>query len=317
MPDSRRMEKFVSEHDTPVAATQTTDRAERSGRPGRHISLRALVIFHVVATPIACGFASMGSPANIFANLVFFPLLYGQICLLGIWLAMGTNTRWCRVSRTLAGIAYLILNSFYTTGIGQVSLGIPFPILLVLCTIPTLGIAAVLLVVRVWKAHLVAHGNEHSAEVIEGLQFSIRHLFLLTTAVAVLLVMAQGVGLLLTDAVWLRTAVMIGMITLCFIAITLTTVWAGLGVGRPTERIVVVMLLAFFTGVLFTYVSAYERPNIMSWQQGWRQPTAMVLTAAVVTASLLVVRSNGYRLVRRTPRVTPNQNKPGLTIQQP
>ena len=296
-----------------MAATQTTDRAERSGRPGRRISLRALVIMHVVALLVVCWIASMSSPENIFANLVFITLFYGQMCLLGIWLAMGTNTRWYRVYGTLAGIAYLISNGFYktwSTSSGQVPLGIVLPMLLTLCTLPILGIAAVLLVVRGWKAHLVAHGSDLPATAVEGLQFSIRHLFLLTTAVAVLLVMSQGVGLLLKNAVWLRTAVMIGMLTLFFIAITLATVWAGLGVGRPTERIIVVMLLAFFTGVLLAYVETYGRINTVRWQQAWRPTTAMVLTAAVVTASLLVVRSNGYRLVRRSPRATPKQNEP-------
>ena len=164
-----------------------------------------------------------------------------------------------------------------------------------------LAVAAVLLVVRGWKAHLVGHGSELLATAVEGLQFSIRHLLLLTTTVAVLLVMAQGGGLFLKNMPGLRTAVLIGMLTLCFIAMTLAAVWAGLGVGRPTERIVVVMLLAFFTGVLLLSVEGFEE-DTMSWQRALRVTTIMVLIAAVVTASLLVVRSHGYRLVRRVPR---------------
>ncbi len=297
-----------------MAATQTTDRAERSGRPGRHISLRALTIFHVVALPIACWFVSMGSPTDVFAYFVFTPLIIGQTCLIGIWLGLGTNTGQCRVAGTLVGIAYLVTIGVYHTwsiNSGRVSLGEVLPVILAMFTLPTLGTAAVLLVVRGWKAHLVAHGSELPAAAVEGLQFSIRHLFLLTTAVAVLLVMARGVVLLMTnDTAWLRMPIMIGMLTLCFIAITLAAVWAALGVGRPTERIIVVMLLAFFTGALFAYVESYGTINMTRWQQAWRLPTMTILTAVVVTASLLVVRSNGYRLVRRSPSVTPKQNGP-------
>jgi len=122
-----------------------------------------------------------------------------------------------------------------------------------------------------------------------------------STVVAVLLVFAQNIGLVTEIASWLGTFAFIGLIALCLVAITVGTVWAGLGVSRPTERIILVMLLAFFTGLLFEYATTGGGTTMISWRRAWPMPTLMVLTAAIVTASLLVVRSNGYRLVRRSP----------------
>ncbi len=277
-------------------------KAPESGR--WQFSLRTLLIIHVIAILVACGVAGPGSPTRAIANLIFVTLLCGQMCLLGVWLALGTNSGRCRVAGALTGIAFLTTSVAYNTWLnnsGRVSIGMMLPVLLPMVSSPTLGVAAVLLVVRCWRAHLVAHGSDLPEAAAEGLQFSIRHLLLLTTAVAVLLIIAKGGGLLMNNTPWLQTAGIIGMATLCFIAITLAAVWAGLGVSRPTERIVVVMLLALFTGVLVAYVLTFDEMNEMSWQKMWGLPTGTVVTAAVVMASLLVVRSNGYRLVRRSP----------------
>ena len=276
-----------------------TTEEPKEPKSGRwQFSLRSLVIVHVVAWFIGLSAASIGQLTNIFDFLTLVPLLYGQLCLLGVWLALGTNALHYRVAGTLTGIALLAMITGYRS---RMPLNEVFIQVLPIVASFSLAVAAVLLVVRRWKAHLVAHGSGLPVAAIEGLQFSIRHLFLLTTVVAVLLMFAQGIGLVTENASWLGTSAYIGLLALCLVAITVGTVWAGLGVGRPIERIILVMFLAFFTGLLFVYATTGRGTTMISWQQAWPMPTLMVLTAAIVTASLLVVRSNGYRLVRRSP----------------
>ena len=282
-------------------------KASKSGR--WQFSLRGLVIVHVVASLVGCVSAATVSAGDVYtlARVFTVSLLYGQACLLGVWLAMGTcGSRW-RMAGTLGGIAYLsIIWAFHTWSVSPAMPLYVAPILPTMFTVPIIGIATILLVVRRWKAQLVVPGIDFPVQAIKRLQFSIRHLFFLTAAVAVLIMIAQRASVLLANDVsfWPRQAKMICEYSLGFGSTALAAVWAVLGFGRPTERIPVVLLLAVFTGTLIAYIEFPGWAYISFWAIGG-EPIQQVLAAVVVATSLLVVRSNGYRLVRRSPRVTP------------
>jgi hypothetical protein len=79
---------------------------------------------------------------------------------------------------------------------------------------------------------------------------------------------------------------------MCFVALGLAALWAALGKVRPLGRGTVVLVLSPLLGAFFAF-GAGAPP------QGWAYIIlTMLLYAALLLGSLLVVRSCGYRLVR-------------------
>jgi hypothetical protein len=122
----------------------------------------------------------------------------------------------------------------------------------------------------------------------EGFRFSIRGLMIVTAAVALLSAGARALQenqahFVLLMVVW----------ALCFVAVGLAALWAGLGVGHPQRRGLVVFALSPVLGVSFAFAARAHRA-------GWVYILLiMLLFPALLLGSLLVVRSCGYRLVRR------------------
>lgn len=82
--------------------------------------------------------------------------------------------------------------------------------------------------------------------------------------------------------------------SVCFAVTGSAGVWAGLGLARPLPRTVVVLLIALALGAAFVYGI-----NQGDWDTYSYVILMMLLQVGVVIASLLVVRSCGYRLVRK------------------
>jgi hypothetical protein len=80
---------------------------------------------------------------------------------------------------------------------------------------------------------------------------------------------------------------------LCFVAVGLVALWAALGNARPLRRGPVVFALSPVLGVFFAFAAGAHRA-------GWFYIIlTMLLFPAFLLGSLLVVRSCGYRIVRR------------------
>jgi hypothetical protein len=125
----------------------------------------------------------------------------------------------------------------------------------------------------------------------QGLRISIRGLMLGTLVIALLIAGAKGLRettivsgpMPVPEAIW----------GLCLVIVGLTAIWAALGLTRPLQRSLVVLALALSLGVLFSF-GVNE-----NWKTYVFIATITVLQAVIVLGSLLVVRSCGYRLVRR------------------
>jgi hypothetical protein len=92
--------------------------------------------------------------------------------------------------------------------------------------------------------------------------------------------------------------------SLCFAVVGMAGVWAGLGLARPMPRIAVLLLISAVFGLLFMYCLSSDE-----WQSYFYSVSIMVLQAAVLVASLLIVRSCGYRLVQRPLTVLESRNE--------
>jgi len=261
------------------------------------IRLHLLLAMHFVVTLLATWTAS-ASPDEPQA-IIAMAVLEAQSCLLAVWLALGRASLLCRSTLVFMGViclaALLAFAVWYANGRGS-----PFanflPVSLSLVAVPTLGTAGSLLVMRQQKAGLQLIAAHDRAPVSEGLQFNVRHLLLLMTFVAILL----GVGRVARSylggtVVPFRTVILVGLISLCWIAATLAIVWAAFGVRRPHERMAVAIVLSLFAGLLFPF---FQGVPWGLWRVLWRAPAGAVTVAMIIACSLLVVRSLGYRLIR-------------------
>jgi hypothetical protein len=122
----------------------------------------------------------------------------------------------------------------------------------------------------------------------------IRHLLLATAIVALVLGIGRGIRTISnrqSDIV-----VVVAVFPPCLVMVELATLWAALGIGRPIPRLAVVVPTAFVVGVIpVFYVPGLSNPSISEliiW------PAIIGLQSIITAASLLVIRSCGWRLVR-------------------
>ncbi len=80
---------------------------------------------------------------------------------------------------------------------------------------------------------------------------------------------------------------------MCFVTAGLVALWAALGDARPLWRGPVVFVLAPVLGIFFAVAAGADTAGC------FYITLAMLLYAALLFRSLLVVRSRGYRLVRQ------------------
>jgi hypothetical protein len=157
-------------------------------------------------------------------------------------------------------------------------------------TITVTVTTATLLVVRALGVRLtrLADPAQPARPEIEGFRFSIRGLMLVTAAVALLSAGARALqegpaSFVLLMGVW----------AMCFVAVGLVALWAALGLGHPLGRGAVVFLLSPGLGAFFAFAAQAHRAGRVYIV------LVMLLYATVLLGSLLVVRSCGYRFVRR------------------
>jgi hypothetical protein len=133
-----------------------------------------------------------------------------------------------------------------------------------------------------------------SETIVEGLQFSIRHLMALTLVVACLIT----VGKLLAPVIdGLDTLAQISVLSICYAAVAVTAIWAVLGLGNPWIRCVFVILISIRAGIAGGFV--IDGANELGF---WSATT--VMQGVLLILSLAVMRLVGYRLVAQRGRNT-------------
>ncbi len=248
---------------------------------GRRMSSKAkiglLVAVHVVGGLLMAWYVKTHrlSPASNWISTGLLALVLAQAGLIGVWGGLSTIRLALRLPAVVAATALawavlLIVNS----------MAMLFDFLNI--TLTAVPIFVVLSVLRYSRRRLrLAHLANESPSA-KGFQFSIRHLLLATAIVAVVLGISRAVRASLNTQ---SGIVLVGVYPPCGVVVELATLWAALGMGRPTLRLVVIVPAAFVVGI-----------PTLGWM--WMPFSAHFGLQAIITAaSLLVVRSCGWRMV--------------------
>ena len=238
-----------------------------------------LLGIHIVVA-VALGFFIDDGAPN-FPLAIYIGLFFSQTSLLGFVVGLANLPIWARLIALVVGAIYLCI-LFFT------NFGAPYEAeLLVLVLLPIVGTAIMSLAIRAWLARLVDTTKLGRPVVAEGLQFSIRHLLILTLIVACLM----GLGRLLFP--WFENLYLIGdfvAYSVCFIAVGISSLWAMLGISHVVGRIAVVLALAVASAFIPAFVVG--RGDFAFWA------VMMLAESIFVLASLFVARWLGYRLIR-------------------
>ena len=258
--------------------------------------LQILVVAHLVLGVVTRFLTSVGLFITFglgpIAIVPFIALAFCQAFLLSFWVAVSQTATWKRLTGLVAGVVYL--EALVPSDLRREVMGISTITITIVVTTPTL------LMVR-WLGIRLTRQNapgQSPGTDSEGLKFSIRGLMTFTAVVALICagarVLERSASLFLLIIVW----------ALCFVALALVSLWAVLGDVNALRRVPVAFVLSPMFGVCFAF-AAGANPD------GWIYIILiMLLYPAALLASLLVVRSCGYRLVRRAvPTTSPPDDR--------
>jgi hypothetical protein len=252
--------------------------------------IKCLIAAHVVAFLIATIFSYHQNGPD-FATLSFLALAFADSGLVGLWAALG-NARWQKRFSALVG-TFLC---FWLTAILVQPHRVEAREIIgyfLLIGLPSAVIFAVLSGLK-WSARRLALRQTSDLPTQEGIRFSLKHLLIATTAVAVVLAIGRAARTVPHLGGALEIVVVVGSTTLCIVMIELATIWAALGLGRPSPRLLIVLPLAFVVGLLppFYFNREREVEQLVVWccLSGG--------TTIIVASSLLMVRAAGWRLCR-------------------
>ena len=246
------------------------------------MKMSLLVAAHVVAGLLVWLFcADLIYPISSF---VLLPLIFADAGLVGIWGGLSAARLVWRLLAPLAAILYL----WAILSFGRFD---PTKLEFWVHTISTLAVLMVLVGLRYSPFRLRLARLPNVSQLPQGFQFSIRSLLLATATVAVVF----GIGrtaYAISDNY--PNAVYFVMFPLCIIVVTLAMLWATLSKGRPTYRLTAVVPAAFLVG---TTPMVYAASSRTDWLAMALWPCVFGLQAIITAASLLIVRSCGWRLV--------------------
>jgi len=250
----------------------------------RRLHLRWLVLAHVaigLSTGILVAWTRSPSKPNLVAT-VFVGIVFCQASLVGIWGGLGMSSRWNRLLGVMLGMGYLGLLMDLCL-VGYLTSDSHF-----IVSLATLPVAGVLLIVRCFGVRIclttvtkvAAHRN----------QFSIRQLLILTFAVACLMSLVKWLEPHLLPV---TNPFLLALNGLFRATVGLLLVWPVLGTRRPILPSTIAVAIAAGLGLcLLTWFPPFAWTVVPWWM------TVISVEALSLVASLLVVRSCGYRLVR-------------------
>lgn len=216
--------------------------------------------------------------------VIYVALVSSQMLLLAIWLGFSRDPWWQKGIGLVAGLAWLNFLAFAPEldRIWQTTLLISSPVLVVgACCAVWSRFVAKLEWRDAWPERTIA----------EELQFSLRTLVGLTVTLSLLLALGRFFH-------WLRddgsgAEVLVPILVIKSSLATGVVVWGCLGQGRAILRVPVTFLVMVALGLLFPFYVGMERHYFIIW------PVLLAMIAVYTCPSLLVVRSCGYRVIRR------------------
>jgi len=250
------------------------------------LKIGLLVAGHLVGGLVLAWNAPPAAGAFPIALFGLFALVFAEAGLIGFWGGLSAIRLVLRLFAVLVATLYL-----WAVFVAAIPEGDIFAVLLFIA-LTVVPIVVVLSCLRHGRRRLRLVDVASAGPASEGFQFSIRHLLLATAIVAVVLGIGRGVR---TISIAQSNMVAVATFPPCFIMVKLATLWAALGLGRPALRLAVVVPVAFVVGA----IPAFYLPDVPG-QETWRYfiwPIIVTIQAIITAASLLVVRSSGWRLV--------------------
>jgi hypothetical protein len=259
--------------------------------------IRAIGRLHLLAVVLlVCGLAAafvaridVSSPSGLSSLLPLVPLfalVMCQVCLLGLWVVFSKTPWWKRVGGFAFGALYF----------EHLWPGLSFPrgefFLLPSMAMAFLGCALLIMRGMGYRLCVGTVSDSSSRSEHERFRFSIRGLMLMTVAIALFVAgtkelkhFAPRGEFVIRWAEW----------DLCVVAVGISAFWAALGLARPRQRSAVTVALSAVLGTPFALAESGPGDR----DRFYNIITIMPLHAALLLASLLVVRSCGYRLMWR------------------
>jgi hypothetical protein len=213
---------------------------------------------------------------------IFMSVVLSQAGLLGIWLGFTGTAFKNRLLGGTFGSVYLAVVTFCFAPASVPTAGRVF--YSVFAVIPSVGVAVLLRWVR-WrrKVTVVVADAYHQP----GLQFSIRHLLLLTGVYALLLGLKPEV----VEPTLGNSIILLAAVGLYLVCLVVGSVWASLSQGHPAPRIAIVLFLLALTSWLPAYyVGMRVRDQVLI-------TVVSCIQVIIITGTLLVFRWLGYRVV--------------------
>ena len=245
-----------------------------------------LIVAHLVfglamAIP---AFVFRGRDWSMWVQVWFAGLACSEILLLGIWAGFTTTAWWLRLLGLVGGCTWLLF-----LGLSAEPRLANAPMILVLGLPPVLVVAGVCLGFRWFFVRLERRISWKPRSASEELQFTLKSIFGLMVIVCILLALGRLVRWLDDGASGEVTRVCV--FVLIALLSTFMLVWASLGQGRPTIRIPLAFAGSLAAGFIVPYYTSGDELRYVAW------PALMLVIAAYVSGSLLVIRSCGFRLV--------------------
>jgi len=240
-----------------------------------------LVVGHVVVGLIGAFVAYFPGP-DLVRRAAFVGIVASQTSLLGIWVGFGSDPWWKTLIGIVLGVGYLGI----LLGTGRSGLA---PESFVIVALDTTFVAMPLLIARFFR--VAVRLDCSPAGSLGRIQFTIRHLMILTFVVACLTTVGKWVQPYLPHG-GVRFELLLG--TVMFGSVGVLPVWFVLATKQPVLYSVGLVAVGAGAGYCLAKISRAGNEGI--WM------TAAASEAMAVVASLLVVRSCGYRLVRLPPR---------------
>jgi hypothetical protein len=243
----------------------------------RLAAIAVLMVCHVAA---AVALAPFCDYRDNLLSVAFTALMLSQTSLLGAWTGFGRTHFLLRLAGTGLGVVLITFVMQWNTPPGATGM------LLILTLVITSLVALVTWMVRLWKARLIRH-DERDILRREELQFTIRHLLLLTLLIAFLLTVAKGLAPQFDDFEAVAQMCLLGIY---IVMLALTSIWAILASETWAKRLPLVFLVAGAAGGAAGLLASGHYGIWVS---------IMMLDALFLTVSLAVIRWSGFRLVTK------------------
>ncbi len=260
------------------------------------------------AVHVALALAPLGM-AFVPLTVAALPLLWlvaliplSQIVLLSVWLVLTPRFGVRKIIATMGVLSFLAIwrtIAEYVVSTGSTSIGWSFlatvymylAFLLFLCLVMAGLRRKVGTIGRI--AGPIADEGESTSH--GPFQYSLFALLVVSSTVALILSLVQTSRLPDGPDSMVVIAASVALMFLVFAINMLTAIWAALGAGRPSRRLVVVFFVSIVLGLTLASAMSHDQSGLGWWffvssSLTWAAPTV------IVVLSLLFFRRRGYRL---------------------